>query len=293
MNTVEAKVFQIHYLPEQAAKLDPAFQALDNAGQNDPFFEFGVFKRLSESPATQGANLWGAFSWKFGQKTGLTGAQLHEFIAANPGRDVYYCNHLPELEALFQNLWMHGETRHPGLLEVAQAVFIKAGLDPRLCHHVEPATLFATANFFVATPRFWEAYLTYVESVVLPALADPDLGPRVLSTQADPKGLHAGASYLPFIIERLFGAFLESDEGRSFSSIQYPVASEKYRLNPHLRRLHQMKQAAWQTRSSWMMQCWMGYRNLYLELMNGAEWAASHLPNISSEPISFSAPRPN
>ena len=293
MSSAEVKVFQIHYLPEQVAELDPAFQALDNAGQNDPFFEFSVFKRLSGSPATRGADLWGAFSWKFGQKTGLTGAQLLAFIAENPGRDVYYCNHLPELEALFQNLWMHGETRHPGLLDVAQAVFVKAGLDPQLCHQVAPADLFATANFFVATPRFWAAYLAFVESVVQPALADPDLGPRVLSNRADPKGIHVGASYLPFIIERLFGAFLETDEGRSFSSMQYPVAAEKYRLNPHLRRLHQMKQAAWQTRSGWMMQCWMGYRNLYLELMNGAEWAASHLPGISSEPISFSAPRPN
>ena len=291
MNSSDVRVFQIHYRPEQVALLDPAFLPLDNGGKHDPFFEFGVFKRLTESPQTQGARLWGAFSWKFGQKTGMTGAQLLQTIEDHPGRDVYYCNHLPEIEALFQNLWMHGQTRHPGLIELAQAIFSNAGIDPKVCRLIEPTATFATANFFVATPRFWFAYIAFVERILQPALADPILGPRILSDRADPKNIHVGATYLPFIIERLFGVFLDSREGRTFHTMQYPVPTQESRLNPHLRRLRQMKQAAWKTRSSWMLQCWYGYRNLYLEHLNGADWVATQLPAISPEGIDFSEPR--
>lgn len=287
----EVRVFQIHYRPAHAAVLDPAFLPYDNAGTTDPYFEFSVFKRLHASPSTQNARLWGAFSWKFGQKTGITGEQLLQTIAQHPGRDVYFCNHLPEIEALFQNLWMHGQTRHPGLIELAQAIFEKAGLDPDVCLQVEPNTTFATANFFVATPAFWAAYLAFVEDIMLPALADPELRPRILSDRADPKAIHMGATYLPFIIERLFGMFIDSPSGRCFSIYQYPVAAQEDRLNPHLQRLRQMKQAAWQTRSHWMMQCWYGYRNLYLEHQNGKNWAMSHLHSISPERILFSDPR--
>ena len=289
MKRFDVRIFQIHYRPEQIAKLDPAFIPFDNTGVKDPFLEFGVFKRLHASSATEGADLWGALSWKFGQKTLMPGADLLKQIDDHPGCDVYYCNHNPEIEALFQNLWMQGQTRHPGLLDLAQAIFRKARLDVELCLRVEPVTSFATANFFVATPRFWESYLAFIDRVLKPALSDPVLGPEILSNRADPRSLHMGASYLPFIVERLFDVFLSSPDGQSFKSMKYTIPSKEAQLSTHHHLLRQMKQAAWQTRSVWLLQCWYGYRNLYLELQNGTEWATAHIAAITPDKILFSS----
>lgn len=289
----DIRIFQIHFHKDHLASLDPSFLPLDNAGRSDPHFEFDVFRRIHGSRLTEGASLWGAFSWKFGKKTQMKGTELLRIINENPGRDVYYCNHRPDLEAFFQNLWLHGETRHPGLISLAKDIFTKAGLDPDICFQVEPTSTFSAANFFVASPAFWQKYIAFVDRVLKPAMADPMLKNRILSKEADPRGIHAGATYLPFIIERLFGVFLSTAEGQVFSAFKYPVPDNESALSPHHQRLRQMKQAAWQTRSSWMMQCWYGYRNLVLEILNGPEWAKTHLETITPARIVFAAQRPD
>jgi len=287
MKAQDIRVFQIHYKPEQLASLDPAFVPFDNAGVNDPFLEFGVFKRLHASPSVDGAALWGAFSWKFGQKTGMTGAELFDQIESEPGFDLYYSNYSPEIEALFQNLWMHGQTTHPGFIKLVQAVFRKAGLNPALCFQIDGVSAFATANFFVATPSFWQGYIAFVDSVMQPALADPVLREQLLSGMADPKAIHVGACYVPFVVERLFGVYLQTEEGRRFKSKKYSVPAMEARLTPHHHLLRQMKEVAWSTRSPWLMNCWYGYRNLYLESKRGEAWAREHLHDITPAQLIF------
>lgn len=287
MTQQHIKVFQIYYRQEQLHRLDPAFVPHDNGGVNDPFLEYGVIKHLHLAKAAGDAELWGTVSWKFHQKTGMAGQELMDYVDAHPGYDVYYSNPSPEIESLFQNMWMHGQTTHPGFVELVQDVFSNAGLDPADCQRILPSVAFSTANYTVATPDFWADYVSFVDSVMQPAMADPQLRERLLSTGADPNAVHVGACYVPFIVERLFGAFLYTETGRRYRITKYPVPQSEAKLSVHLRRLREMKDIAWNTQSQWLASCWVSYRNLLLHSGRGTHWASEHLRDITPNTIEF------
>ena len=166
MTSPDIRLFQIFYRKEQESQLDPAFLPYDNRGDLDLLLEFNVFRKLFTDPRVVGADYWGAVSWKFGQKTGLTGAALKQTILTNPGYDVYFCNPNPDTEALYHNLWLQGETSHPEFAWLSRQVFEAADLDVSMVDQIWPSSLFATTNYFVATPVFWDAYFKFVGRVI-------------------------------------------------------------------------------------------------------------------------------
>jgi hypothetical protein len=276
------RIFQIHYQPEQVAQLDPAFEAYDNTDDASPLLEFNVFRKLHQSDLVKGAELWGALSWKFTQKTGLSGADLRGIIASKPGHDVYYCNPYPELEAQYHNLWLQGETAHPNFLVLCQEFFEVTGI--RLDHikAFVPSNLFTASNYFIASPRFWAAYMNFVEDAIAKAESRMSKTARAMiySSAADRIGVHAGASYLPFIVERLFAVFLAEHE-REFSAYKFALPAKEEGLNVHLKLLRQMKDLSVKNKSLWMATCWVNYRNLYMSNSYGADWCRKYLKNIT------------
>ena len=107
------KIFQIYFEPWQKDLLDGAFTPIDNAKFPSELREFDVFTRLANSEYVKGAKLWGALSWRFTEKTGMTSADLVKEINAFPDHDIYFCNPQPEYEALYHNLWLQGVPSHP------------------------------------------------------------------------------------------------------------------------------------------------------------------------------------
>ncbi|MDP3702375.1 MAG: hypothetical protein Q8R72_15870 [Hylemonella sp.] len=282
------RLFQIYYRPEQRQLLDPAFEPYNNEGDNSPLLEFNVFRKLMNSELVQGAELWGALSWKFKEKTGLSGTQLRGVIEKNPGHDVYYCNPFPELEGLYHNLWLQGETSHPNFLILCRDFFKAAGLDVNALEELQPSSHFAASNYFVATPAFWQRYLAFIDSTV--ATAEKNMSDTakamVYSSAADKRGLHAGASYLPFIVERLFGYFL-ARHTHGLKVYKYSLLSNQPTENVHLKLLGQMKDAAVKSKSLWLATCWINYRNLYFSQVFGADWCKRYLAKISPLVVNF------
>ena len=276
------RIFQIYYEPEQHQFLDPAFEPYDNTGDFSPLLEFNVFRKLANSDLVKGADLWGAVSWKFLQKTGLAGADLRAVIDSHPGHDVYYCNPYPECEALYHNFWLQGETSHPNFLVLCQEFFEVAGLSFDTTKTLVPSDLFAASNYFIASPKFWLAYMKFVDDAI--AKAERGLSKTakamIYSSAADRIGVHAGASYLPFIVERLFCVFL-ADNQKSFSSYKYSLPGKEESLNVHLKLLRQMKDLSVKNKSLWMATCWVNYRNLYMSNSYGADWCRKYLKNIT------------
>ncbi len=276
------RLFQIYYRPEQRSALDPAFEPYNNQGDNSALLEYNVFRKILQSGQVQGAELWGALSWKFQEKTGLTGTDLRTIIAANPGHDVYYCNPHPEFEALYHNLWLQGEPSHPNFLVLCREFFEVTGIPLDNLKAFVPSSLFASANYFVASPKFWADYTRFVDAAITKAEAGMSKTAKAMiySSAADRKGTHAGASYLPFIVERLFAVFLANNL-KKYSAYKYalPVVEEK--LNVHLKLLKQMKDVSINTKSLWMASCWVNYRNLYMSNAYGADWCKKHLKSIT------------
>jgi hypothetical protein len=282
------RLFQIYYEPWHRDLLDPAFTPFDNTGRISELLEFDVFERLAASDATAGAALWGALSWRYSEKTGLSGTELRSIIAAHPDADVFYANPHVHNEALYHSMWVQGETAHPRFLEVARAFFAAAGLPADELSAIHPSADFSAANYFVGTPRFWAIYLPWVRETLARAEANLDPAMRALmhSTAADDRGLHGGATYLPFIVERLFPLFLRS-AGRELKAHKVTSPSREAELNVHLRLLREMKDTAHRTSSTWLAVCWVNYRNLYLGQMHGAAWCQEYLRRVTPTDVRF------
>ena len=282
------RIFQIYFEGWQRELLDPAFYPLDNSRGTSELMEFAVFEQLQKNQATQGAMLWGALSWRFGEKTGMQGNDWVKQIVEHPGNDVYFCNPHVHNEAIFHNMWLQGETSHPNFLEISKAFFSAAGLDDKELTAIHPSSVYSSANYFVATPKFWELFIPYVRKVLV--AADKKLNPAVRdvlhSKVADDKGLHGGATYVPFIVERLFGLFMRT-EGKALKAYKIALPERERELNVHLKLLREMKDVAHRTQSAWLAACWVNYRNLYLSQTNNKEWCEKYLRIITPTEVRF------
>ncbi len=282
------RIFQIYYESWQRELLEPNFAALDNSKSRSELLEFAVFEQLAKSEHVKGAQLWGALSWRFSEKTGMSGADWVKAIEANPGADVYYCNPFPHNEALFHNYWLQGETAHPHFVALSRGVFQVAGLPAEAITSLASSEQFSSANCFVGTARFWAAYLPWVNQVL--SAANKKLPPKVRdllhSSQADARDLHKGATYVPFIVERLFPVFMSS-AGKQLKGHKIALPERERELNVHLKLLREMKDVAIRTKSVWLAACWVNYRNLYLTQTNSKEWCKKYLPLITPTEIQF------
>ncbi len=285
---IDPRVFQIYYEDWQRPLCDPRFVALDNRGPATEYLEFDLFERLSIAPHVRGAALWGALSWRFTEKTGLNGAELFDLIAERPGHDVYFCNPHPQHEGIYHNLWVQGETAHPRFVELSRAFLVAAGLPGEEVDLIQPSGLFSTANYFVATPAFWSAYLPFVRGAIRRADAhlSADDKAALHSTAADDRLVHKGCTYMPFIVERLFALFMRT-AGRHLTACKLPLPIPEDDLNVHQRLLREMKDQACRDRSSWQAACWVNYRSLYLQQQHGPRWAQRYLRAITPGEIRF------
>lgn len=282
------RLFQIYFEPWQRDLLDPAFVPFDNAGVRSELLEFDVFERLARSKATAGAELWGALSWRYSEKTGLAGSDLLGAIEANPGRDIYYCNPHVQNEALYHNMWTQAETAHPRFLEVARAVFAAADLPAAELDAMLPSERWSAANYFVGTPKFWSLYLPFIRGILVKAekKLSPEMRALLHSTGADNRGLHGGSTYVPFLVERLFPLFLRT-VGRKLKAQQVALPRREAELNVHLKLLREMKDVAHRTKSAWLAACWVNYRNLYLTQLHGKAWAQRYLRAVTPTDVRF------
>lgn len=285
--TNSVRIHQVFYKDEQKPFLDAAFSPLDNGAHNDETLEFGVFKRLYGDGSFEGADYFGALSWRFSEKTGLTGQALMEVVRSNPNVDLFYMNPFPHNEALHQSLWLHGAERHPGFQEICTAFFEAAGLEPTDIYRFSHSSEFSVCNYFVARPAFWKAYIPFVERCLEKAEAGmpAELCKRMHSAEGDWKGIHKGATYVPFIIERLLPAFLKSPEGRMLRVHKIPLPAKEAKLNDDLRELRKMKDVAILARSARILDLWREKREAYCHIYFGKEWCDRHMRLLNDAPV--------
>lgn len=280
------RIFQIYYEPWQKDLLDPNYAAIDNSDLKSELAEFLILDKLSKSDYVKGAQLWGALSWRFTERTGMTSADWIRAIENNRGKDVYYCDPMPINEALFHNLWLQGETTHPQFLDLTKAFFKATELPEEYLTSIASSEEFATANYFVGSPKFWSAYLPWVTNVL--AAANKKMAPKLrdLMHSKMTEGPHKGLSYVPFILERLFPVFLKT-AGKDLSHTKILLPAVENQLNVHLKLLREVKNLAHNTKSAWLAAVWVNYRNLYFMQTNGKDWCSKYLRSITPTDIKF------
>jgi hypothetical protein len=282
------RVFQAYLEPWQRELIDPAFRPLDVSQQRHEAAEFAVLARLRRHAATAGAALWGVLPWRFTELTGMLGSDWVRAIDANPGADLYCCNPWPAREAVHHNLWCQGEAVHPRFLELCRAFLEAAGLPVADLSVIHPASRFAGAHCLVASPAFWDAYLSFVDRALAQAQRrmPPELRELLHRQLAQEGGLHDGSTYLSLILERLLPLFLQT-EGSAFRTHRIALPEREGELNVHQRLLREMRDMASQTKSAWLAACWVNYRNLYLSQTESKDWIRQHLRAITPAEVRF------
>jgi hypothetical protein len=226
------RIHQIHFRPEQKAHLEPAFIPFDNAASPAPEqMEYRVFRDGYQRGLTREADYTGFVSWKFRQKTRVTGDVFVDFIRDNPGYDVYFINPFPA-ELLWRNVWVQGETFHPGLLGFAQTIFDRLDYDIRLASLDNLADTAAYCNYWVGSSEFWDRYMEFTEPIYDHLVNDLSAAEReLLWSRADRQ---IEASYFPFIFERMFSTLLASDSSIKAHAYRYSEPALRARFQPHI-----------------------------------------------------------
>lgn len=201
------RIFQIFYLPAQADQLEPDFIPYANVENPRPeWCEYFVFRKEYHAGTCAGG-ITGFMSWKFRQKTGLSGTAFRGWIDEHPGYDVYFVNPFPNLvHRRLPNVWHHGDRFHPGISKITQKLFKKVGYKVNLRRLRMDEKQTAYCNYWAGTPQFWRRYMEFCEplyDLIENGLTREERA--VLLARADEV---SNCCYLPYIFERLFSTLL-------------------------------------------------------------------------------------
>jgi lipopolysaccharide biosynthesis protein len=226
-------IFQIFHSEDARAALDDGFIPLDNTGQRLDWFDYWPVRRyLLQNPVDPEAG-YGFFSTQFGEKTGLNAHQVAQFVA-DVSKDADVIAFTPGFAdvAYFRSVYEQIGRIHPDAAAAIRGVvsLMAPGQDSDMLLDtlVMCATQTVFANYLVAKPAFWQAWLGYCEMVFqLAERGEGELG-QLLNTLV-PLGTHQVSAKV-FVIEAMASLMIGLSPSRwrvrQFNSIQLP-ASER------------------------------------------------------------------
>jgi hypothetical protein len=209
-----AFIYQILTPLVSARDLDPGFLVLDNSKNARPdWFEYWPIRNfLLEQPLDESA-FYGFLSPRFKQKTNLGAAKVQAIVReADAALEVILLSPSIHNSAYHLNVFEHGESEHPGLLEVSARFFERIGRSTDLSAIVNDSRNTVTSNYFLAKPRFWRQWLEVAEALF--AIAESPADP--LGAQLRAPTAYRGAVDVQmkvFIVERLASWLLALDGG--------------------------------------------------------------------------------
>jgi len=195
-----------------AEPLDPGFRVLDNTASERPdWYEYWPIRQFLLRNALEERTLYGFFSPKFRLKTNLSAAAVERLVAADDGpSEVVLLSPSLHLTAYHLNVFRYGDACHPGLLRLASEFFERVGRPADLERLVTHSRNEVYSNYFLATARFWRAWLELAEALF--ALAESSSDP--LGARLRERTSYRGESKVQmkvFILERLATFLLARD----------------------------------------------------------------------------------
>jgi len=205
-------IFQIlnHYTPREA--LDPGFGVLDNSANVRPdWYEYWPIRNFLQTEPLDEEAYYGFLSPKFEAKTNLTAAMVNDFIqASDPATDVFLFSPSIHNGSYFLNVFEHGESDHPGLVQVSKRLFERMGRPVDMDRLVTDSRTMVYSNYFIAKPRFWRAWLAINEQMFVIAESPEDALGKELRTPAPYRG-RLDVPMKIFIMERIATFILVTD----------------------------------------------------------------------------------
>jgi len=205
-----ANIYQIFYDEESKSRFDPGFLPLDNTANTRPDWrEYWPIRNFLLNNILNEDELYGFLSPVFYGKTMLESSQVHQFIASNPGYDVYNFSPFRQDSTCYLNIFEHGDSYHPGLIKLTDT-FLRS-LDVEMDFHNLVMDLNTTifCNYFVAKPAFWAKWFALTEQLFfITEDSDHALGREI---HAETHYKQATMNMKVFIIERIASLILSQD----------------------------------------------------------------------------------
>ena len=267
------KIFQIYFKPELIVHCDKHFIPLDNTSNPHPNLrEWYIWDREYESLMASDLEYWGFVSWKFKEKTNLTGQQVFDFINAYPGQDVYLLNPCILNEAVFANSWEQGDMHHPNISDIGNTFFKKIGygdVDVKGMLLDRNTTVFA--NYVVGSRKFWSKFMEFSRKLFTEAEKDPEFKEQVFG---EGRSNYAHDKSLPnftFLIERLIPTFIELEQMSAVGFKHSPdTLAMKYQpYADDIMALSDLKVAVNRYNSDELYDIWNFYRHKFLSQNQG------------------------
>ena len=169
-DTPPVHLYQVAYSEATRAALEPGYLLLDNLDNPRPdWFEYWPLRRFllgHTGVVLDETAFYGFFSPKFGHKTGLTHAQVQDFVRQHaPAVDVVLFSPQPDMGAFFLNVFEQGEAFDPGLIAAYEQLLAHIGRPQQLAGQVMDSRQTVFSNYFVARPAFWRAWLELNEAM--------------------------------------------------------------------------------------------------------------------------------
>jgi len=205
-------IYQIlnHYTSRQ--ELDPGFDVLDNSGNERPdWYEYWPIRKFLLNEALDEDAFYGFLSPKFRLKTNLSAAEARDFIqASSPATDVVLFSPSIHNSAFYLNVFEHGNSEHPGLLDVAMRFFARLGHRQSLENLISDSRNTVHSNYFIAKPRFWRSWLKITEQMFAIAETADDLLGMDLRAPTEYRG-GRNVQMKIFLMERIATWILATD----------------------------------------------------------------------------------
>lgn len=158
-------LFQIAYSPQTFADIESGYRVLDNRANPRPdWYEYWPMREYLLNQPLDDHAFYGFFSTKFHNKTGLTHAEVLDFVEQQAeSTDIVLFSPQPDMGAFFVNVFEQGELFDPGFTEAFSACLLSIGRSTKIADLLMDARHIVFSNYFVAKPAFWREWLTITE----------------------------------------------------------------------------------------------------------------------------------
>lgn len=153
--------------------------------------------------------LYGFFPAGFADQSGITAADMTQFVESNSGNDAYLFVPNQRDAACFLNVFEEAEFRHPGFRQLAQDYLDTVGLSLDLREFVTDSRATAQAGNMLAKPVFWKTWFDLCEQVF--ALAESGDGPLAAGLNAT-SGDNSPVALKVWLTDRIASLVLALDQ---------------------------------------------------------------------------------
>jgi hypothetical protein len=197
------KIFQICYSEATLANVPAGMMALDNrANQRPDWREYWPIRQYLLNHTLEDNTLYGFLAPRFGEKTGLSVADIHDFLNRKyTGQSVVTFSPFWDLGAFFINVIEQGDFFHDGLRDATMHFVKAAGFNPQVMEAVMHSGNTVYCNYFLADKNFWMKWLACGE--LLFAMSEASRTEEACPLNAQTRYGEAQVPRKVFVMERL------------------------------------------------------------------------------------------